>query len=465
MYFPDGQIKDEVYEYASFVQSKMYRNGVRCTDCHDPHTMHRQKEGNDLCLQCHRRDVYNTTLHHFHKETVDGKPSAGWLCENCHMPRRAYMGIDLRNDHSIRIPRPDLSVTLHVPNACTNAACHSDKSDRWAADAYAKWYGQARRPHYGTIIAAARRGDPNVRADLLRMTQDRLFPTIVRATAISLLDSYPGADSADAIAKALQDEESIVRRSALEHANLLEPSERIRRITPLLDDPVRGVRTDAASAIAQTPGFNASARPRKFDAAVAELKTALQYQGDFASAGFNMGNLYAALGDPAAAEREYRRSLQIDPLFVRTRVNYAMLLAAGGRNGEAESQLREAVKAEPDAPAVNYNLGLLLAETGRMPESIVYLEKAATTMPENARAQFNLALAYRDSGRLDKAEITLKRALALRVGDSELLYALGDIYVREGKITEARHTAQVWREAHPEDPRAREFESAIAPRK
>jgi predicted CXXCH cytochrome family protein len=176
----------------------MFRMGVRCTDCHDAHGSNRHKEGNDLCLQCHRAATYNKSLHHFHKESVDGKASPGWLCQNCHMPQRVYMGVDWRADHSLRIPRPDLSLSLGVPNACTNVACHAEKGDRWAADAYAKWYGQARPAHYGTIIAAARAGTPAVRADLLRLTQDRLYPAIVRATAVSLLDRYPG-DSQEAV--------------------------------------------------------------------------------------------------------------------------------------------------------------------------------------------------------------------------------------------------------------------------
>jgi len=298
------------------------------------------------------------------------------------------------------------------------------------------------------------------------MTQDRLFPAIVRATAISLLNRYPGEESADALAKALQDEESIVRRAALDAADLIAPGERAVRVKPLLDDPVRGVRVAAASALAQTPGLDASSTASpSFQSALIELKAALAYQGDFASAGYNLGNLYAALGNPTEAERHYKRSLEIDPLFVRSRVNYAMLLASGGRSADAELQLREALKAEPDAPAVSYNLGLLLAETGRMPEAVGFLEKAAAGMQGNARAQYNLALAYRDTNQLAKAEESLKRARAIQVNDAELLYALGDVYVREGKVDDARRIASVWREAHPDDPRAQQFEAAVAKRR
>jgi hypothetical protein len=68
LYFADGQILEEVYAYGSFTQSKMYQRDVRCGDCHNVHSIKRVKEGNDLCLQCHRADDYDTRQHHFHKK-------------------------------------------------------------------------------------------------------------------------------------------------------------------------------------------------------------------------------------------------------------------------------------------------------------------------------------------------------------------------------------------------------------
>lgn len=463
LYFPDGQIQDEVYEYASFVQSKMYRNGVRCSDCHDSHTTKRYKEDNDLCLKCHRGDTYNTSLHHFHKETFEGKPSPGWLCRNCHMPQRLYMGVDWRADHSIRIPRPDLSLSIGVPNACTNPACHEKKGDRWAMEAYAKWYGQARRPHYGTVLAAAREGKPEARSDLLRMTQDRLLPAIVRATAVTLLERYPGAQGGEAVAKALQDEESIVRRAALDEAALLQPADRVRRVRPLLQDPVRGVRTQAARTLAETPGFLAqSGEDPAFKEALQEFESAMRYQGDFASSGFNLGNLYRAMGKSEEAERQYKLSLRIDPLFIRTRVNYSLLLSGLGRNAEAEEQLREALKIEPGQGAATYNLGLLMAEMGKLPEAVGFLKQAVRSMPGDARAAYNLSLALRDTGKSAEAEASLKRALVLDPDNPDFLFALADLYVRGGKLEEARQIAERWVQKHPEDARAKEFLGALS---
>ncbi|MCU0596484.1 MAG: hypothetical protein MUC98_13625, partial [Desulfobacterota bacterium] len=68
LYFPDGQILDEVYAYGSFTQSKMYHRDVRCSNCHDVHGLKVIKEGNGLCLQCHRAEEYDSREHHFHKK-------------------------------------------------------------------------------------------------------------------------------------------------------------------------------------------------------------------------------------------------------------------------------------------------------------------------------------------------------------------------------------------------------------
>ena len=462
LYFPDGQIRDEVYEYASFVQSKMYRHGVRCTDCHDPHSNKRLAEDNSLCLRCHQGDQYNTRDHHFHKEIHEDKPSPGWLCKNCHMPQRAYMGIDFRADHSLRIPRPDLSLELGTPSACSQVGCHADKSPEWAADAFTKWYGRARRPHYGRILAWARAGRPETSADLVRLTQDRLYPAIVRATAVSLLHRYPGTEAQRAVARGLEDEESSVRRAALDRVDLLPPEERQRRLVQLLRDPVEGVRIQAARALAETPGRAlAPTDESAFRAALSEYEASMRYQMDFASSGYNLGNTYAALGRPEEAERNYLASLRIDPLFVRTRVNYALLLSSLGRNPEAEAQLRAALEAEPDLAEAQYNLALLLMESDRLPEGVATLERVMARMPDFARGFYNLGLAYRELGQPSAARRALRRALELEPVNADYLFALADLELREGRLDEARSITGRWLALHPSDLRAQQLQSAI----
>ena len=141
--------------------------------------------------------------HHFHKtkgekgdaiKSADGKVlfdvGTGAECVQCHMPGRTYMGIHYRLDHSLRTPRPDLSVKIGTPNACNR--CHIDKTAQWSVDAITKWYGPGRRPHYGTVIDAGRKRFPEAKKNLILLAADPLYPVIVRSTALSLLTAYPG---------------------------------------------------------------------------------------------------------------------------------------------------------------------------------------------------------------------------------------------------------------------------------
>ncbi|MDT8282498.1 MAG: cytochrome c3 family protein [Gammaproteobacteria bacterium] len=68
LYGQDGQIKQEDYVYGSFIQSKMYHQGVTCSDCHEPHSLKLRAEGNGVCLQCHAATKFNRSSHHFHDE-------------------------------------------------------------------------------------------------------------------------------------------------------------------------------------------------------------------------------------------------------------------------------------------------------------------------------------------------------------------------------------------------------------
>ena len=53
LYHADGQMLDEVYNYGSFKQSKMFAAGVTCSNCHEPHSSKLRLSGDGICLQCH----------------------------------------------------------------------------------------------------------------------------------------------------------------------------------------------------------------------------------------------------------------------------------------------------------------------------------------------------------------------------------------------------------------------------
>ena len=451
MYFADGQILEEVYVYASFLQSKMYNRNVRCSDCHDVHSLKTLKKGNDLCLQCHRAEVYNTREHHFHKyegeagapvKLPDGrvfKVGSGAQCEQCHMPGRTYMGIDYRLDHSIRIPRPDLSVSNKVPNACTR--CHADKTIQWSVDYMTRWYGQTRKPHYGSAMAAAREGKPNTVDILVNIADDILLPVIVRATAVSMLISYPEEKSHHALERALADDESLIRHAAIRTLNRfpLDEAQRINYATPLLYDPVKAVRTEAAMCL--SPVFQSLSKDTEkklFQVALKEYKDALMYAGDFPQSQFNQGLLYANLGDVASAEKHYKKSIAIDDLFYPAKVNLAMLYNQMGENDKAEDLLKQAYKTQPQMHELAYSLGLLLLEEKQPEQALHYLTVAAEGMPDNARVQYNLGLLLQSINQFSRAEHYLLHALEIDPDNLDFLYAVATYYLNTGQPLKAK---------------------------
>jgi tetratricopeptide (TPR) repeat protein len=461
-YFADGQILEEVYVYGSFMQSKMYHRDVRCSDCHDVHSTRRIQEKNALCLQCHRAAEYDTQRHHFHKKAGEkGQPirseagevlfevGSGAQCEQCHMPGRTYMGIDYRPDHSFRIPRPDLSLTINTPNACNR--CHIHKRPRWSEEYIQKWYGQRKRPHYGTLLDAGRRRQADAEQGLVLLVNDRLYPANVRATALSLLADYPGPQIRQAFETALADEEPLVRQTAVRHLVESDPKRRIQLLGPLLYDTVKAVRIEAAQNLAavstEMMGTPLRERQRR---ALDEYRTSMEYTADFAASRHNLGNLYTHLGETDRAVANYRKAIEIDPLFYPAKVNLAMLHNQLGDNAAAERLLREVVRDYPDLYDVHYSLALLLAEEKKYADAAEFMQTAARGLPQRARVHYNYGLLLQALQRDAEAEASLKRALALEPDNLDFLYALADFYLKRQRWDAAGRIARKMVQTHPD---------------
>jgi predicted CXXCH cytochrome family protein len=244
----DGKMADEVYNYASFRQSKMFTKGVSCSDCHDPHSLQLRAEGNGVCYQCHDEAKYGAVEHHRHAE---GSPATG--CPACHMPERTYMVVDPRHDHGFRIPRPDLSERFGVSNSCND--CHDDKDAAWAAAAIERWHGPERKGFQTWTEALAAVRDDTAAAGplLLELASAPATPGIVRATALEALVQHPSREALGAAQRGLAAADPLVRLAALRMLRFLPVEQAWPLAHGLLDDPVRGVRLEAASLLAAMP--------------------------------------------------------------------------------------------------------------------------------------------------------------------------------------------------------------------
>jgi len=449
LYEPDGQIQDEVYVYGSFLQSKMHANEVRCSDCHGSHSLKLVKDGNDLCLQCHDGNVYDSYDHHFHQKVYEGQPSDGALCVKCHMVERPFMVIDWRADHSFRVPRPDLTQTLGTRDACFD--CHDDKPLQWSIDAFTKWYGTARKPHYGTVFDAARAGSTTVAPELVRLADSPLQPAMVRATALEYLSAFPAPEASRSLEAALMSDEALLRQTAASRLFEPDPARRLELLGPLLDDPLKAVRMAATSQLAGTDTTLMKPYQRAaLDRGIAEYTAAMEYSLDFASSGLNLGNISQQMGDPVAAEAWYRQSLTVDDLFLPTKMNLAILLSGQGRPDEAEQLLWQAAAEYPEDPNPASSLGLLLVETGRPDEAVTWLTKAVDLDPAAVRIRYNLGLLLQQMGRLDEAEAVFRDALRVAPDDLSVMYALADHLIKRGRTDEAMALAERMIAVHPD---------------
>ena len=467
LYHADGQILDEVYVYGSFLQSKMYQAGVRCSDCHDVHSLELKASGNALCIRCHgespdprfkglKSKRYDAPSHHFHPVE-----SAGAQCVGCHMPAKTYMVVDPRRDHSFRVPRPDLSVKLGTPNACS--LCHQQEPPGWAAAKIADWYGEkpSTKPHYGETLAAGRSGRPRAESALVDLAMDANQPAIVRATAVELLQGY-GPKGMQAIIGMLDDADPMLRAAAVGTLSRLPPARRAEFAAPLLDDPVRAVRVEAGRVLAPLPSdaFEPAQRA-KLDQALSEYKAAQYAASDQPAAQLNLAVLHEGAGDVEAAERAYVKALSIDSRFLPARYNLANLYNRVGRNADAERILRAGIEHAPDEGELNYSLGLLLAEEQKNEQAAHYLGRAATLLPGRGRVQFNYALALMRIGRSAEAERALLDAARLSPSDADVLYTLTIHYVNLEHWDRAEEYALRLIRARPDDAGARRLLAQI----
>jgi tetratricopeptide (TPR) repeat protein len=444
-YHDDGQIKDEVYVYGSFIQSKMYHKGIRCTDCHDPHSLQLKHPGNETCTSCHQHAAgkYDVPSHHHH---TPGTPGAS--CVNCHMPETTYMEVDPRRDHSLRIPRPDLSVKLGTPNACSR--CHiqdqlpkladetreqfADKeyadwllavdqgsesiseaikaTDKWCDEACETWYGEKRQKpyHFAEPLSAFRAGQPDSLEGLVDMIQRPrdVVPEIAKATALRELAESGRAEAiplAIAVVEDL-DEAALVRAAAVNLFMTIQPTRsgisQVRKtLVPLLDDPSRLVRTEAARVIVASGIYRelGSSDQLRVDQKIAEVKESLMVASDRAGAHMGWAMLCEQQGRFNEAVAAYETAIRVEPNMTGPRTNLAATLerlaqetrtpqapefiqrAKQLRDEELPLLKRDALLA-PNNADVQYRYGLALYLAGDYVDALKQLELAVQIAPD-----------------------------------------------------------------------------------
>ena len=465
IYHVDGQIRDEDYVYGSFLQSKMFHKGIRCSDCHDPHSTRLKHDGNQVCTSCHQHPSgkYDSISHHFHQPGTDGAK-----CINCHMPHTTYMDVDQRHDHSFRVPRPDLSIKTGTPNACT--ACHIDEkklptdSDRrplkqyldWIIaaetgdeavkeelqrvnlqmlEAVRKWYPAETSPpktQYYKDLAIGLTDTPDL---LDRLARDATSPSIMRSSAI--LGVGNDVDSFDTALKLVRDSDARLKVAAVRRLTgfLSIFSERVnevlKTVLPLLDDPSKQVRLEAVTfAMSVPPGLRdqvASAAQRSaYQDGLKEYEAFLRLNKDRASGQMMLGSFFEQTQRADRARSAYERAIEMNDAMAGPRSRLATLIEDQANANELEGSDRLAVAQR--AAALRKKEHALLQRDLKLSESL----------PENHTLHYRYAMSCLLQKDYAEAKEHLLECLEQRPNDENYLYTTAAVFAQTDEKTKAK---------------------------
>lgn len=463
LYALDGKIKDEVFEHGSFAQSKMFDKGVRCSNCHNPHSNELKAPGNGVCLQCHnpagkaaipgiddkglQAKNYDSVEHHRHTE---GKP--GSQCVDCHMPGKLYMGNDFRHDHSFSLPNPVRAKTLGTPDACLT--CHQGKAGDKVTEQFKLWtaHDAPQAARYDESLWLIRGGQPGAAQALYEQLQRSNLPAIQRATLLAELAGYPSESALKLASKDLNDPAPQVRESAVRAVSaFLPPAERQPLLTPLLNDSVRAVRIIAARNLLGASRNGLGAAQGAWEKAIGEYEAVQLSLAERAESNLNLAMLYQASGRNAEVEPKLRAALLRDPDFFPALVTLAQWLESSGRSVEAKTLLGDGIKEHPDAALLQHTQGLALIRAGQPAQAMAALQKAVKLEPESAQYRYVLAVALHESGEVDKACAQLEDLLKRQPSNRDARLSLIQFYLDSGQEPKAQAVLQAWKKINPHD--------------
>lgn len=427
IYYPDGQVKEEDYEYVSFVSSRMYTEGVRCIHCHEPHSGKLRLQGNALCLSCHKTKI--DPVSHSHHD-INGE---GGQCMNCHMPLTTYMQRHPRRDHGFTIPDPLLTRESKIPNACNR--CHTDKTVDWAIDAVEKWYGprmERSTRARARKIAQAQEGKAESVEYLIRMVEHEKSP-IWRGVAANLLGPWIFDEHVRAsFLKWLSNPEPLVRAAAVRAFSFMPMG--AKRVEHLLDDVSRLVRIEAAWA-------NRSMLDVTSDTGK-ELLRHLDVIADQPPGMLQRGMFALERGDPGRARKWIERAIEWDPNSAPLYHALAIVYSKLALPHKAIEVLEKSEQIEPQNPELPYSKGLAHAETGDFDQAIEALERAVALEPRYARAWYNLGLARIEQDDVTNGLADLERAAQADPQNPEYPFAQAQVHMDRFEIGAARDAAK-----------------------
>ena len=220
----------------------------------------------------------------------------------------------------------------------------------------------------------------------------------------------------------LDDSDPQIRAAAVQNLSELPRRELLETLSPLLDDPIRYVRIQAALALAGVPDGAFTTQQREQRAkSLDEYRASLALNSDLAGSHMALGVLAERQGNASAAANAYRTAIRVQPDVTGPRTNLAALLEAQGKVAETEALRAEELELlardsvlAPQSAAVQYRYGLALYLAGREQEAETALAVAYELEPNTPDYCLALALLYQKQQRFDESLPLAERVLELR---------------------------------------------------
>lgn len=125
-----------------------------------------------------------------------------------------------------------------------------------------------------------------------------------------------------------------------------------------------------------------------------------------------------------------------------------------GNRQSARMLYERIIKRNPMHIDATYMLGTLLAESGVLELGLMYLKSAAKLKPDSPMIYSNLGHVYLKLGKLDQARDCYLRSLKLNPQDPGILFNLGTVFHQQGKLEQAASYIENSLEIKPDFPSA-----------
>jgi tetratricopeptide (TPR) repeat protein len=264
------------------------------------------------------------------------------------------------------------------------------------------------------------------------------------------------------------DQSPLVRRAAARALSGVAPRASADLLSPLLNDPVRSVRIEAAEVVTGTPRDGSptgdslpTGAGEALGRAIDEYVAAQELNADRPEAHLNLALLFVRQKQYGRAKVELDNALSLDPAFAPAAVNLADLDRELGREDEGERILIDALGRSPGDGSLEHALGLLLVRERREPEALAHLAAAAQLDPANARFAYVYAVALNGAGQTEKAIDVLEDDVRRHPYDRDSLTALAQFYSDTGNQRRALAFANRLAQVDPDNPQVRQLLSKL----